>query len=131
MTEKRDIGWRLENWARWCSTLGRTGPGGSGLTSTAENCERMRKAALGEIGGAGHPRDDVSTDSKDAVCIEVGMRKLKPFDRLLLYWCYIEEARPEVICRKLSIPQKPMSEFVNRFRAAQAAIEDVVDNGNR
>jgi hypothetical protein len=94
---------------------------------TGAICESMRKAALGNVWSGHDQRDQVDED--DAVRIERGMRDLPVAQRLLLHWCYIEQARPEVVCRKLSIP-KP--EFVERFRAAQEAIEDAADNeGNR
>lgn len=117
---------RLENWARWATA--RAGRGADSMTGAI--CESMRKAALGNVWSGHDQRDPL--DDTDAVRIEQGMRELSTFDRLLLHWCYIEQARPEVICRKLSIPVRPASEFVDRFRAAQDAIEDIVDNvGNR
>ncbi len=97
---------------------------------TGAICESMRKAALGNVWSGHDQRDPV--DEADAVRIERGMRALPVAQRLLLHWCYIEQARPEVVCRKLSIPVRPASEFVSRFREAQEAIEDAVDNeGNR
>jgi hypothetical protein len=88
----------------------------------------MRRASLGDVWSGHEVRDE--TDDADAYRIEQGMRKLTVQHRLMLHWCYIEQARPEIVCRKLSIPVRPASEFVERFRAAQAAIEDIVDNGN-
>lgn len=133
MTEKRDIGWRLENWARYCTTQGRS-YSRDGLTSTAQNCDRLRKAAQGELGGTGPQRDDVNVDNADAVRIELAMCEMKRTNLgvwLLMYWCYIEQLDPNVVCRKLSIPHRPASIFTGRFRAAQAAIEDAADNGNK
>ncbi len=96
---------------------------------TGAICESMRKAALGNVWSGHDTRDPV--DEADAVAIEKAMRLLPIAQRLLLHWFYIEKARPEVICRKLSIPVRPSSEFECRLEAAQAAIEDIADSGNR
>jgi hypothetical protein len=125
VTERKDIGLRLENWARWATSKGSR----AGDSMTGIICESMRKAALGNVWSGHDVRDQV--DDSDAIKIELAMRKIPFAQRLLLDWCYIEQARPEVICRKLSIPVRPASEFVERFRAAQEAIEDIVDGGNR
>lgn len=122
MTERKDIGTRLENWGRWCTA--RAGRGADCMTGAI--CESMRKAALGNVWSGHDQRDPL--DDVDAVRIEQGMRLLTVADRLLLHWCYIEQARPEVVSRKLSFAVK---EFVEKFRAAQEAIEDIVDGGNR
>jgi len=115
--ERRDIGSRLENWARWATLA--NGPV-SAASQTGAICERLRKAELGSAGGSDERR---KVDEDDALLLELGMRKLKTFDRLLLWWCYIDQARPEVVCRKLSIPRHPATEFVRLFRTAQTAIE--------
>jgi hypothetical protein len=134
VTGKKDIGLRLENWARWCmSSGGRT----SADCMTGAICESLRKNALGDVWSGHQVRDE--TNNKDAIAIERGMRQLSIEQRLLLYWTYIAQARPEVVCRKLSIPMRGwgefgegrMDEFIARFRAAQEAIEDIVDGGNR
>lgn len=124
MTERKDIGARLENWARWATST----RGGGADSMTGAVCERMRKAALGNVWSGHDVRDQVDDD--DAIRFEVGMRELAIPQRLLLHWCYIEQAQPEMVCRKCSIPVRPASEFVTRFRAAQEAIEDIVDSGN-
>lgn len=125
MTQRKDIGARLENWARWATST----RGGGADCMTGAVCERMRKAALGNVWSGHDVRDQV--DDKDAIKFEVGMRELSTLHRLLLHWCYIEQAPPELVCRKVAIPVRPASEFVSRFREAQAAIEDIVDGGNR
>ena len=118
--ERRDIGSRLENWARWATAAGYPTAAAS---QTGAICERLRKAELGSTGASEERR---KIDEDDALLIEVGMRKLKSFDRLLLWWCYIDQAPPEVVCRKLSIPRHPATEFVRCFRSAQAAIDAAV-----
>ena len=117
MTERRDIGSRLEIWARWATLT--TGPV-SAASQTGAICERLRKAELGSAGGSDERR---KVDEDDALLLELAMRKLKTFDRLLLWWCYIDQARPEVVCRKLSIPRHPATEFMRLFRSAQTSIE--------
>lgn len=59
----------------------------------------------------------------DAALIEQAMPLLTVAQRTMLHACYIEQTRPEVVCRRLSIPARPAAEFVQRFRAAQAAVE--------
>lgn len=115
--ERRDIGSRLENWARWATAT--SGPTAA-ASQTGAICERLRKAELGSAGGSEERR---KIDEDDALLLEVAMRKIPHFDRLLLWWCYIEQARPEVVCRKLSIPRHPATEFVRLFRNAQILIE--------
>lgn len=122
MTSK-SIGDRLENWARWATA--RAGRGADCMTGAI--CESMRKAALGNVWSGHEVRDE--TDDQDAIAIERGMRDLPDAQRLLLWWCYIKQQHPGYVARKLSFPVR---EFVDRFREAQEAIEDIVDNvGNR
>lgn len=120
MTERRDIGWRLENWAR-CVTA--SGPRVA-ASQTGAICERLRKAAEGTAPTSGERRH---TDEADAWLLERGMRDLSEKHRDLLYWCYIKNAPPEVVCRRVRIPHRPATEFVQVFRDAQAAIECIVD----
>ena len=125
MTERKDIGWRLENWARWATARGRRGSD----CMTGAICESMRRSALGDV-WSGH-QVSAGIDAKDAARIQLAMPHIAIAQRVLLNWCYIEQARPEVVARKCSFPVR---EFVGRFRAAQAAIEDAVDDldsGNR
>lgn len=118
--ERREIGSRLENWARWATAAGYPTAAAS---QTGAICERLRKAELGSSGASEERRQ---IDEADAVLLEVGMRELETFDRLLLWWCYIDQARPEVVCRKLSIPRHPATEFVRLFRSAQDAIQSTL-----
>lgn len=118
MTERRDIGWRLENWSRWATARGSRGAD----SMTGAICESMRRSALGDV-WSGHQVGD-GIDAKDAARIQMAMPKVPLAQRLLLNWCYIEQARPEVVARKCSFP---VGEFVPRFREAQAAIESVVE----
>lgn len=120
MTQKKDIGLRLENWARWA-----TGPGiRIAASQTAAICDRLRRNAIGEAPASGERR---KIDEVDAVLIERNMQHLTTQHRLLLWYCYIKNAAPEVVCRRMSIPQQPATQFVAIFRAAQAGIESLIE----
>lgn len=121
MTERRDIGSRLENWARVYRVTHR-----AGISPTAAFCDHLRREALGE--GASPERR--GPDEADASAIEAGMQHLATRDRLLLYWCYIQQAHPGEVCRKLAIAHRPATVFVNAFRDAQRAIEAIVERNN-
>ena len=114
--ERRDIGSRLENWARWNTSGGRT----IGVSPTGAYCDRLRREALGDEPKQGERR---TVDEADALLIERAMPKLDTRTRMLLYWCYIKQAQPEVVCRKMSIAHRPATVFVEQFRQAQAAVE--------
>lgn len=122
MTERRDIGARLENWAR-VYRPSRT----IGVSPTGAFCDHLKREALGEQ-PTGERR---KVDEEDAHAIECAMRHLAPRDRALLRLCYIDQAQPEVVCRKLSIAHRPATVFVGLFRQAQAAIEFQVKNKER
>ncbi len=114
--ERRDIGSRLENWARWNNAGSRT----IGVSPTGAYCDRLRREALGDEPKQGERR---TIDETDALLIERAMPKLETRTRMLLYWCYIKQARPEIVCSRIGIPSRPATEFVTAFRDAQAAVE--------
>lgn len=120
MTERRDIGWRLENWARVVTAAGPR----VAASQTGAICDRMRRAVEGTVAPSGERR---TVDDADAWAIEAGMRELQTKHRILLWWCYIQNAAPEVVCRKMGIPHRPATEFVETFHQAQKAIECIVD----
>lgn len=122
MTQRKDIGARLENWARWCHAGGSRGAD----CMTGAVCESLRKAALGNV-WSGHEISD-RIDTKDAERIQLAMPKITQAQRWLLHWCYIKQEQPEKVARFCRFPVR---EFVARFREAQAAVEDAVDDGNR
>lgn len=122
MTERRDIGWRLENWARVVTAAGPR----VAASQTGAVCERLRRATEGTATTTGERR---IVDEADAWRLENGMRELSTKHRTLLWWCYIKNAMPEVVCRKMGIPHRPATEFVQAFRDAQAAIELIVEKG--
>ena len=119
MTERRDIGSRLENWARVYRDHTRVG-----ISPTGAYCDQLRREAEGEKPAPERRR----LDEADAALIERGMRELETKHRMLLYWCYIRQADPNVVCRKMAIAHRPATVFVNLFRQAQGAIQNVVEN---
>jgi len=123
VTERRDIGWRLENWAH-CVGAGDHKPG---ISRLGKDLDRMRK----DVEGSSSPSDDRRrVDKADADCIERAMRTLETNHRMMLYWCYIRALPPEVVCRKMRIPHHPATEFVKQFRAAQRAVELTAQQGS-
>jgi len=118
--ERRDIGLRLENWSRWATAGTRT----IGVSPTGAYCDRLRREALGDEPKQGERRQ---VDEADALLIERAMPKLDTRTRMLLYWCYIKQAQPEVVCRKMSIAHRPATVFVEQFRQAQAAVESLLN----
>jgi hypothetical protein len=123
VTRRKDIGERLENWARW-ATARNWGGGADSMTGAV--CERMRKAALGNVWSGHEVREQL--DEHDAWAIQRGMAHITLQQRMILHWTYIEQARPEVVCRMTKLPVRPISIFVAAFHDAQYAIEDAVDS---
>lgn len=121
MTQRKDIGLRLENWARWATAYSSRGAD----CMTGAICESLRRAALGDVWSGHEVRDRI--DSRDAERIQLAMPKIDQADRWLLHWCYIKQERPEVVAR---LCRFPIREFVQRFRAAQRAVEQTVDSEN-
>ena len=115
--EKRDIGLRLENWGR-VYRPGRT----IGVSPTGAYCDQLEREANGEK-ASGERR---KLDEADAAALERNMRLLSYKDRTLLKLCYVDQAQPHEVCRKLSIAHRPMTVFVDQFRRAQATIEALV-----
>jgi hypothetical protein len=122
LNERRDIGSRLENWSRCYRDTYR-----AGISPTAAFCDRLRREAEGE--GASVERRKV--DEVDAELLERGMRKLSTPHRMILWWCYIKQAQPEIVCRKMAIAHKPATVFIDKFREAQRAIESIVETETR
>jgi len=109
---------RLENWALWCkwSAAQENTDSITGIV-----CDRLRNAALGNIWCSQRPRPNV--DEADALRVERAFRLLDRKQRDILIWTYVRNASPEVICRKLGIPVRPIAVFIEQFRAAETAIE--------
>jgi DNA-directed RNA polymerase specialized sigma24 family protein len=122
LTERRDIGSRLENWARVYRDTQR-----QGISPTAAYCDQLRRDALGDTSASPERR---KIDEEDARLIETGMREIPRRQAEMLRLCYIDQADPNKVCRRMSIPHRPSSTFVSLFRAAQAAIEAAVEPRN-
>lgn len=123
MTEHGDIGWRLENWARVYRDTTR-----KGISPTGAFCDQLRREAEGE---APQQLDRRRIDEDDAHRIEIGMRALPRRQAEMLRLCYMDQADPNKVCRKMSIAHRPSSVFVNLFRTAQGAIESIVENATK
>lgn len=119
--ERRDIGARLENWARWATECERD----IASSPTARMIDRAKREA-GIVDERTGERREV--DEHDALRLEQAMRHLTTQHRMLLWWCYIRQAQPEVVCRKMSIAHRPATLFVDMFRQAQGAVESQLDN---
>ena len=124
MTDRRtyDIGARLENWARVSRTQRQIG-----VSPTAKFCDQLQREAEGEK-PSGERR---KVDQVDAEAIERAMRLLTWRDRKMLTLCYIEQKRPEAVCRVLGLAHRPATVFVEAFRRAQSAVEFQLNNDER
>lgn len=125
MTERKDIGARLENWARWAK--GHVRGNGGAACMTGAICESLRRASLGEVWSGHQVSESGNIDAKDAERIQFALPKITQAQRWLLHWCYTKQEKPEMVAR---LCRFPVREFVARFRDAQEAIEDAVDSGN-
>lgn len=131
MTERRDIGWRLENWGK-CY---RTGSGGitargrgtrtvshrSPLVMTGIICDQLRSATFGSKASR-----SASLDYHDAKRIERAWTCLPFRERTILRLRYIWGASDGAICRKLDIPMWPPNRVSKALAQAQAMIADIV-----
>jgi DNA-directed RNA polymerase specialized sigma24 family protein len=99
LTERRDIGSRLENWAR-----------------------------LFPQPGAGEQPDRRAFDPTDAAHLERAMQALPTLQRSLLWWCYVKQDTPEKVARRLGISMRPALHFVDAFRHAQAAAHALAES---
>lgn len=122
--DHREIGARLENWSRWATECERD----IASSPTARMIDRAKREAGIVEERTGERRE---VDEHDALRLEQAMRHLSTQHRMLLWWCYIRQARPEVVCRKMSIAHKPATLFIDMFRQAQAAVESLVDKAGR
>jgi DNA-directed RNA polymerase specialized sigma24 family protein len=115
VTERKDIGARLENWGRWAREVAR-----GGISPTGVYCERMRKAAMGDLAGGS---DRQRVDDADAELIEAAVLRLLDGHRKMLKLCYVDQSPPEYVARKCGFRVR---EFVERFRHAQFEVERVL-----
>lgn len=129
MTERKDIAVRLENWAKWVSAGSLRRGGGECMTGVV--CERMRRNALGDVWSGHEVREPTDHDPVDAKRIQQAMPHIELRHRFMLQYTYVNGHPPEMVCRLLRIPVRPISEFVKAFRDAQTAIEKVIDGAQK
>lgn len=120
--DRRDIGSRLENWARVYRPQRQIG-----VSPTGKFCDQLQREAEGERPGGERRK----VDQVDAEAIEHAMRLLSWRDRNMLVLCYIEQKRPEAVCRVLGLSHRPATVFINAFRQAQGAVEWQLNNNQR
>jgi hypothetical protein len=113
LTERRDIGSRLENWGRWARERAQ-----AGISPTGVYCERLKKAALGDLGRGSDERRKV--DEVDAKVMEDAILTLADWQVLLLKLCYVEGSPPEYVARKCRFKVR---DFTPIFRSTQRAAE--------
>jgi hypothetical protein len=136
LTQRKDIGARLENWGK-CYRTGSRGltaattkgwrepsRGGSPLTMTAIAIERLRAASFGPNGKS----RSSTLDYDDARVIEKACAKLEWRSKALLRLYYVWHSAPATICRKLDIRHWPVSHFNNALAQAKDEIEQHIDS---
>ena len=114
---------RLENWARWANARNRR----RNDTMTGVICDNLRRAALGNVWGGAEVRDPFDED--DARHVEAAWRALREPHKSMLWHCYIDNARPEVVCRKMRLPVRPATVFASWLEKAVAEVERVLGQG--
>jgi hypothetical protein len=136
---------RLENWGKFQ----RGGSGGGSAVRAKETrtaspyggqgyqcmtgviCNLLATAANGQTGWKPVSRSTVDVD--DAKRITMAFIRLNPRQQSILKWCYVFNAQPQVICRRLGIRAWPASHFLGELRSAENTIQKVLDsiaNGN-
>lgn len=112
MTQPRDIGWRLENWARWVSDDGPR-PGMCMVGRLVHRKEREEQPVATVC-------ERRRTDEVDAVLIGRAMVRITIDQRRLLGLHYVDEQRDGFIAALLRFPAP---EFDRRMAIAQHAVE--------
>jgi hypothetical protein len=119
--QNKSIRQRLENWGKWATARARRGPD----SMTGAICERLRKAALGNV-WSGHDVHD-PFDEDDALRIEFAWRTLGMPHKQILWASFIGNQPPEMICRQLRMPARPIAIFLQAFDNSQQEIAKVLD----
>lgn len=68
-----------------------------------------------------------SAEIADAKAVTAAWIRLPERQQSILRWCYVMNAQPAVICRKMGIRQWPASHFKGELLAAEAAIAKILD----
>jgi hypothetical protein len=87
-------------------------------------CTLMREAASGPKGGAA---TQAKFDFADAAAMNAAWLLLGVRHKLLLRDIYVLERPVNVICREMSIKHWPTSHWQRELRAAQDAIESILE----
>jgi hypothetical protein len=119
LTERRDIGWRLENWAAWC--LGSEGGGSRNTCMTGVIHDMGRQA-----NGIDVPPPIIAgrrIDSNDAYLVGRAMIRVTFDQRRLLGLHYVDAQRKGYIAALLRFPP---ALFERKLGEAQAAVEAVL-----
>lgn len=111
---------RLENWGKWANMRNRR----RNETMTGVVCDNLRRAALGNVWAGSDVRDPV--DDADAQRVEAAWCSLREPHKSMLWHCYIDNARPEVVCRKMRLPVRPIAVFASWLEKAVLEVERVL-----
>lgn len=139
---------RLENWGRFQRGGNRVGGGGMRAKETRSAspyggqgykcmtgviCNILASSATGPAGWRrGVPM--TSEEIADAKLVTLAFITLKERSKAILRWCYVQNAQPAVICRKMGISPWPASNFKRELEAAESEIAlvlDRIEKGNR
>jgi hypothetical protein len=133
---------RLENWGKYQRGGNRAGAGGMHAKETRSAsphggqgykcmtgviCNILATSATGPSGW----RQSVPMTSEeiaDAKLVTLAYITLKDRAKDVLRWCYVLNAQPAVICRKLGIQPWPASNFKRELEAAEDGIAKVLDS---
>jgi hypothetical protein len=109
---------RLENWGR--ANRGAGPRDASSMTGIV--CDRLRRAALGNVWSGVNVHPEVEETDADRVNA-AWLRMLDVKQKRLLMWYFVRRSNPDFICRRIGIKRWPASVFDVELRKAEQAIE--------
>lgn len=133
---------RLENWGRYQRGGNRAGAGGMRAKETRSAspyggqgykcmtgviCNILATSATGPSGWK-QTTPMTSAEISEAKLVTLAYITLKERSKEMLRWCYVLNAQPAVICRKIGIPTWPASNFKRELETAEAEISKVLDS---
>lgn len=134
---------RLENWGKYQRGGNRAGAGGMHAKETRSAspyggqgykcmtgviCNILAASATGPAGWQRGGAPMTSVEIADAKLVTLAYITLKERAKDILRWCYVQNAQPAVICRKLGIQAWPASVFKRELEMAEANIAKVLDS---
>ncbi len=137
---------RLENWGKYQRGGNRPGAGGMRAKETRSAspyggqgykcmtgviCNILATSAVGASGWKETRSGTAAMSSAeiaDAKLVTLAYITLKQRAKDVLRWCYVLNAQPAVICRKLGIQPWPASAFKRELETAEAEISKVLDS---